>query len=170
VTAREPEQARFVPDGQVPNSALPVLIYRSAEPGGTSAIERLFERYHWTNGWRNGIYPFHHFHSTSHEVLGIASGWAKVRLGGRSGQDFILSSGDVVVLPAGTGHKRLDGSPDLLVVGAYPEGRDWDLIKADEIDRVAFDAAQARSSAVPLPQTDPVYGAAGPLVRLWQAS
>jgi uncharacterized protein YjlB len=170
VTANAPEQAHFASDGRVPNSPLPVLIYRGAEPGGAAALERLFGQNAWTGAWRNGIYPFHHFHSTSHEVLGIASGSVTVRLGGASGQDFILSVGDIAVLPAGTGHKRLACSPDLLVVGAYPDGCDWDLIKADEVNRATFEAAQQRIAQVRLPSSDPVFGAAGSLVRLWRAS
>jgi uncharacterized protein YjlB len=168
----EIETASFADDGRVPNSALPVLIYRDAVTPDAhdppAAFERRFADNGWTNGWRDGIYPFHHFHSTSHEVLGIAQGRARVRLGGEKGRDFNLEAGDVVVLPAGTGHKRLSEARGLVVVGAYPDGRDWDLIKAEDSDAATHAAALRRIAAVPLPRRDPVDGETGPLIRLWR--
>ena len=99
-------------------------------------------------------------------MLGIARGRVRVILGGESGEEFLLEAGDVVVLPAGTGHKRIEGSDDLLVVGAYPPGQDWDLIRGDEPKKKA--AAIERIGHVPLPKSDPVLGASGPLTELWK--
>jgi len=82
----------------------------------------LFERNGWGGAWRNGIYAHHHYHSTTHEVLGVASGSVRVRLGGDSGKTVVLRAGDVVVVPAGVAHKSEGESPDLVVVGAYPQG------------------------------------------------
>jgi uncharacterized protein YjlB len=165
------ETIAFRDDGRVPNSSLPVLLYRAAVAPSlhdpAEAFETTFARNGWSNSWRDGIYPFHHYHSTSHEVLGIARGAGKVRLGGEQGCDFDLAAGDVVVLPAGTGHKRLQASSDFLVVGAYPEGRDWDLIRADASDEATHAAAVARIGKVPLPAMDPVGGKDGALPRLW---
>jgi uncharacterized protein YjlB len=42
----------------------------------------------------DGIYPFHHFHSTAHEVLGIVAGSAVVVLGGPSGRCFQVHRGE----------------------------------------------------------------------------
>jgi uncharacterized protein YjlB len=158
-------------DGRVPNNSLPVLLYRAAVtpslPDPAEAFETAFAHNGWSNSWRDGIYSFHHYHSTAHEVLGIARGAGRVRLGGEQGRDFDLAAGDVVVLPAGTGHKRLSASSDFLVVGAYPEGRDWDLIRADESDPATHAAAVARITEVPLPTTDPVGGKDGPLLQAW---
>lgn len=168
------ETALFADDGRVPNSRLPVLIYRGAAAvdGADTAVdmERLFARNAWANGWRDGIFPFHHYHSTAHEVLGIARGEAQVRLGGEAGQDVHLRAGDIVVLPAGTGHKRLSASSDLLVIGAYPDGRDYDLVRADATDATEHARAVARIAVVPLPSSDPVAGVDGPLRRLWTAA
>ena len=166
-----PESFHFADDGAIPNSRLPVLVYKSAlDAGGrdpAAAIERLFGDNDWPPQWRDGIYPFHHYHSTAHEVLGIARGSARVRLGGEAGRDFDLAAGDVVVLPAGTGHKRLTERGDLVVVGAYPPGQDWDLLRGDPAERPA---ALANIARVPLPESDPVHGKEGPLVRLWRTS
>lgn len=164
----KPLTVRFADDGAIPNSALPVLVYKGAVDASgdvAAAIENLFAANGWPPQWRDGIYPFHHYHSTAHEALGIARGSARVRLGGESGEDFDLVAGDVVVLPAGTGHKRLSERGDLLVVGAYPPGQDWDLLRGDPADRPQ---ALANIARVPRPQTDPVGGKDGPLVHLWQ--
>lgn len=163
----EPETLRLEPGANVPNNALPVLVYRAAGLADASALLGVFGGNGWSNGWRNGIYPFHHFHSTAHEVLGITQGTATVRLGGETGQDVILRAGDVAVLPAGTGHKRLSGRGDLEVVGAYPGGADWDLIRADEVSAATLERAVATIAAVPIPHADPLFGREGALVRLW---
>jgi uncharacterized protein YjlB len=131
-----------------------------------SSLEERFAANHWTDSWRNGIYPFHHYHSTSHEVLGIYQGSATVRLGGEGGQDFIVEAGDIIVIPAGVGHKNLASSGDLGVVGAYPDGRSYDLLKGRPGERPQADLNIA---AVPMPGQDPVYGSDGPLKRIWLA-
>src|SRR5205823_467966 len=90
--------------------------------------EELFADNGWLGSWRDGIFSYHHFHSTSHEVLGIVSGEAAVMLGGPSvGKQFEVRMGDVLVLPAGTGHCNAGSTDDLLVIGAYPDGMSWDL-------------------------------------------
>ena len=118
------------------------------------------------NSWRDGVYPFRHFHTGTHEVLGIARGRATVELGGAAGRKLTLKAGDVVVLPAGTAHRRLAASDDLLVVGAYPPGGKYDEPRPDDVDH---DKAVAAIAGVRLPKQDPVYGAGGPLRRLWKA-
>src|SRR5690606_7449468 len=100
-----------------------------------------------------------------HEALGIARGEARVMPGGPGGEEVSLFAGDVVVLPAGTGHRRLSASQEFLVVGAYPSGQDWDLIRGDEPEKMQ--AAKGRIARVPLPLKDPVAGGTGPLMHLW---
>lgn len=107
----------------------------------------------WTNSWRNGIYPFHHYHSTAHEVLVVVRGQARVTLGGEGGSQVQLQAGDVVLLPAGTGHRNDGSSPDLLVVGAYAGNRDWDVCRPEETDTAA---AQRRIADVPDWEQEPV--------------
>src|SRR5689334_13737434 len=74
-------------DGSIPNNPrLPLLIYNhalrlpDAEPA--AGIELLLAAHHWGGSWRDGIYPYHHYHSTAHEVLAVYCGSAKVQLGG----------------------------------------------------------------------------------------
>jgi uncharacterized protein YjlB len=110
--------------GAIPNNPrLPVLLHRAAvPPGDPAAAEALFARHGWPPAWRNGIHDFHHYHPNAHEALAIACGSVRVRLGGDEGVTLDLGAGDVVVLPAGTGHRNLGQSDHLLVVGAYPPG------------------------------------------------
>ena len=130
-TMNEPETFRLDDDGVVPNSKLPLLLYRGvldANAGDpAAAFEDLFARHRWAGSWRNGIYDFHHYHSTAHEVLGIARGHASLRFGGARGRTVDVVAGDAVVIPAGVGHKNEGASVDLLVIGAYPDGMSYDL-------------------------------------------
>jgi uncharacterized protein YjlB len=159
---------RFADDGRIPNNAhLPLIVYSGVldrDGDMASACERRFAANGWGDGWRNGIYPYHHFHSTAHEALGIVRGSARVQFGGEKGAILEVSTGDVVVIPAGVGHKRLSASDDLLVIGAYPRGQHVDLCKGE-----GEDGAHVRQSIreVPLPAEDPVFGADGPLIRHW---
>ena len=162
------ESHRFADDGRIPNSALPLLVYRRALTGPdlAGAFERRFAAHDWRGAWRDGIFDYHHFHSTSHEVLGIAAGEAVVRFGGEGGASVTVAAGDAVAIPAGVGHRLERGSPGLLVVGAYPEGRSWDVRRGDPAERATV---LANLAAVPLPATDPLEGKAGPLLETWSA-
>jgi uncharacterized protein YjlB len=155
-------------DGLVPNNGrLPLIVYRRALPAGdgaAGAIEARFAENGWRNAWVNGIYGFHHYHATVHEVLGIAAGRARVQLGGPSGPVVEVAPGDAVLIPAGVGHCRVSADADLCVVGAYPGGADWDLVRAVPEARAA---AMPLIAAVPAPPSDPVEGKSGPAVRLW---
>jgi uncharacterized protein YjlB len=167
---RRPEPYRFRDDGRTPNNPrLPLVLYRDAvrldrgyDPA--AVFEVTFARHGWRDSWRDGVYDFLHFHSATHEVLGIARGRVTVRFGGAKGRALTLVAGDVAVLPAGTGHRRIRASADLLVVGAYPAGGRYDEPRPDEADPAA---ARASIAKVKLPRQDPVYGADGPLIALW---
>ena len=162
------ERLRFPDDGCVPNNALPVLVYRgvfASHPSLADEVEGVLDRHDWRNAWRAGIFDFTHFHSNTHEVLALVSGCVKLRLGGDHGASIDLCVGDVVILPAGTGHRCEGASDDLLVVGAYPNGRDWDVRRGDpaEHEDVRHNIAQ-----VPLPECDPIAGKDGPLCAIWR--
>jgi Uncharacterized protein containing double-stranded beta helix domain len=160
--------AYFADDGQFPNSNLPVVIYRqalAAEAVSAEALERLFEENGWPGQWRAGIYDYDHYHSTAHECLGVARGSVRLRLGGPEGRNVSVAAGDVLVLPAGTAHRCIGAEGDLLVVGAYPPGQDWDVLRGEAGERPDADR---RIASVPLPQTDPVGGQGGPLLEKWR--
>ena len=156
-------------DGVFPNNRLPVILYRDAimfeGEDRAGQVEEVFQKHGWGAVWRNGIFGYHHYHATAHEVLGVASGTVTVELGGDEGILLELEAGDVVVLPAGVVHKNIDSSTDFVVVGAYPPGQIWDMNTGGPGERPRVDA---RIAAVPHPRTDPVYGPEGPLVRLWE--
>ena len=161
----QPQTFTFADDGAIPNSRLPLLVYRQAVPADPAAIERIFTANRWPAAWRDAVHPFHHFHSDAHEALGVASGSAKVRFGGPAGEVLEVSAGDVVVVPAGVGHCNEGKSADLLIVGAYPGGRGPDLQVAGKGDR---EQALANIAAVSLPATDPVCGSSGPIIERWR--
>jgi uncharacterized protein YjlB len=53
----------------------PLLVYPGAVADvSPEAFEALFTRNRWPAAWRNGVFPFHHYHSNSHEVLGVYEG------------------------------------------------------------------------------------------------
>jgi uncharacterized protein YjlB len=165
------EDYRFADDGRVPNNPrLPAIVYRGALATGADAAARctaLFAGNGWTGAWKNGVYPHHHYHSSAHEVLGIVTGYVRVRLGGEGGRTVELRAGDVVVIPAGVAHKNEGASPDLLVVGAYPRGQSPDLCRPGAADHAR---AVPQIGAVPPPAGDPVYGSAGLLRERWRAA
>ena len=160
-----PETHFFEDDGGIPNSRLPVLVYHGVEAAqAASSCEELFADNGWLGSWRDGIFSYHHFHSTAHEVLGIVSGSAAVVFGGPRGRQFDVGPGDVLVLPAGTGHCNAGSSADLLVIGAYPDGMSWDLRRGDPAEH---EEVLQNIAGVPLPKADPVEGADGSLLNLW---
>jgi uncharacterized protein YjlB len=154
-----------------PNSKLPVLIYRKAitlpEQKNAAAIiaQKTFIHNGWSNSWRNGIYNFHHYHSNTHECMAICMGSASVILGGPNGKRVSLRKGDILILPAGVGHKCNKKTDDFLCVGAYPEGKDYDLNMgtADE-----YKEAISRIRKTPIPKHDPLFGDKGFLRSYWK--
>lgn len=165
---KQPELLFFKDDGQIPNSKHPLLLYNNAfairDEKAASWLEQLFLQNNWSNSWRNGIFDFHHYHSITHEVLGIYSGSALVHLGGELGNKVEVSAGDIIIIPAGVGHKSL-ASTDLGVVGAYPGGMMYDLMRGNPDERPGADKNIA---AVPIPDSDPLLGRGKGLTLIWK--
>jgi uncharacterized protein YjlB len=155
------------PNGWVPNNRhLPVLLYRGvidgAQPDGAERFEAMFASNGWPPQWRDSVFDYHHYHSTAHEALGIATGRAQLIIGGPGGRIIGVQAGDALVLPAGTGHCLLASEGRFQVVGAYPPGQQWD-IRRDALD----EGERQRMEKLPFPKSDPVGGAEGEVVRLW---
>ena len=154
--------------GWVPNNArLPVILYRHALTAGeceetAGAFEEAFARHGWPAQWRDVIYNYHHYHSTAHEVLGMASGSARLMIGGPRGMEIKVQAGDALLLPTGTGHRSIDASEDFLCVGGYPEGQKWDICREAPSDK-----ARKRMASLPFPKSDPIGGMDGPLSDHW---
>ncbi|NMH28257.1 cupin domain-containing protein [Flavobacterium silvaticum] len=163
----EPIQLTFKDDGKIPNSKLPLLIYRGVfleDKADADAMIAHFKNYGWRNAWKNGVYDYHHYHSITHEVIGIYQGYATLQFGGENGERVSVEEGDVIVIPAGVGHKRVDQSEDFAVVGAYPNGCDYDIMKGEPGERPKADENIAK---VELPENDPVYGKMEGLLYIW---
>lgn len=156
----------FQDDGTIPNNpSLSVILYKGVFKNTPERIEKTFNNNGWTNSWTGGVFDYHHYHSNTHEVLGVRSGSATLQLGGEQGQAVEVSAGDVALLPAGTGHKKLESSRDFRIVGAYPGGIQQNLKtgKPGERPYVLEDIQNA-----PLPKTDPVFGDKGPAIEKWK--
>jgi uncharacterized protein YjlB len=161
-----PKQLHLSRNGWMPNNPeLPVLIYSNLPETSATALETLFQKNGWPPQWRNGIYDFHHYHSTAHEVLGIARGTARIILGGQGGEELEITAGQVLVLPAGTGHCKIRASSDFLVIGAYPPDQQWDICRSAPTAE-----SQSRMRQLPFPSSDPVGGQTGALPTIWHKS
>ncbi|MBB4184506.1 cupin domain-containing protein [Sinorhizobium terangae] len=157
----------FAESEGIPNNPhLPVLVYHAAVDVSGDGATRIEDRFHangWRGVWRDGVFDFQHYHTRAHEVLAVARGKARLLIGGPAGKELEVMAGDVLVLPAGTGHCRIAASADFLVIGGYPPGQHADIQRGpvSNADRQAI-------ASVPLPQFDPVFGTDGPVVTLWQ--
>jgi uncharacterized protein YjlB len=162
VTAIPLEERKGIPN----NPRLPVLLYEAAFPADTpdlaSAMEKRFAENGWPPQWRDGVYDFHHYHSRGHEVLGIVAGSARIVLGGAGGRELALKAGDVLLLPAGTGHCRVAASENFLAVGAYPPGQSADILRDPPTPAIREAIAK-----LTFPVDDPVRGQDGPLSLHW---
>jgi uncharacterized protein YjlB len=156
-------------DGAFPNNGLlPLMLYRQAlsidDDKGTDIVKEILETNSWTNSWVDGIYDYQHYHSTAHEVLVAIKGSAQVQFGGPNGITLTIEKGDVVIIPAGVAHKKIDDTDGFTCVGAYPEGQRNDMNYGKGGERPVTDQ---NIKKVPLPENDPIYGSDGPLIKNW---
>ncbi|WP_312824747.1 cupin domain-containing protein [Epilithonimonas sp.] len=159
----------FKDDGIIPNSKFPLLVYKNAfsERGNSGAdfLEKKFRDHNWYNSWRWGVYPFHHYHSVSHEVLGVFQGTALLHMGDPNGEKLNVEAGDILIIPAGVGHKCISHSEDFTVVGAYPNGMDYDLVKEEKSKHAQ---SVKNIQKVSFPSDDPLLGKTGGIKKYWK--
>lgn len=161
----------FIPAyGMIPNTSIqqkPLLIYHAAFPSSTSAsaIEAHLQSISVVNpAWRYTMYSTSHFHSTSHEVLCISAGKAKLCFGHEDNPERVepvVEKGDVIVVPAGVAHRLLeDFASGFEMVGSYPTGMDWDMCYGKEGDEEKVKAIKELAWF----ERDPIYGEKGPVL------
>jgi uncharacterized protein YjlB len=154
-------------DDFFPNNVLPLIVYKSAlELNSTpDEIKKLLKNNLWENSWSGGVYTYHHYHSTAHEVLCVYEGNATLLFGGEKGIVILINKGDVVIIPAGVAHKNLNSSEKFKCIGAYPKGQNYDL---NEGKKEEYSNAVKNIEALPLPESDPIFGMDGPLLSHWK--
>lgn len=157
----------FPEDDSFPNNGLlPLLVYKNAFASevDTQTIKELLETNSWRDSWVNGIYDYHHYHSTAHEVLVVLKGTARVQFGGPNGIAISVDKGDVIIIPAGVAHKKVDEDDGFSCLGAYPQGQEYDMNYGKKDERPGTDE---NIRDVLLPENDPLYGHDGPLIKNW---
>lgn len=98
-------------------------------------------------------------------MVGIIKGTANLQLGGEQGITLSVKKGDVLVIPAGVAHMNLGNKYDVICIGGYPEGRDYDIKLGKPEERTVANKNIAR---VPLPATDPITGTAHGVPEIWE--
>jgi len=170
-TTQDIQVLNFGSGKTIPNNpGLPVLIYHQAKAAESTDLaswwNQTFSRNGWRGLWRWTVFDYHHFHPDAHEVLGVARGSATLQIGGPEGSEVEVRAGDALLLPAGTGHKRLRSTAGFQVIGAYPPGQERYTTKRElpEVDEAHLSGIRE----VPLPVNDPVWGKSGPLHQHWK--
>lgn len=152
----------------MPNSRLPLVFWRGrltpAQAKG-DAVRQLYKRNGWTGAWIYTVFPYWHFHTMGHEVLTCVAGTARIGLGGDAGIVAEISAGDVTVIPAGVGHKRIEASADFLMAGGYPPGQSGNIVRPGEMDEARI---AKEIGGLALPETDPISGGADGIVAAWR--
>ncbi|KAH8730025.1 hypothetical protein GQ44DRAFT_473261 [Phaeosphaeriaceae sp. PMI808] len=176
----EPEQYPLPPTTNVPNSPLPALIYRNVLPSpcDSESAKELCEANGWEKRGEWGAITTAHFHPNTHECYAIVQGESRLVLGrckpadgeeGTEGIEVDVSTGDVVVVPAGVSHRSLTSSGGYRYIGVYPKTNPkWrnNFCKGEE----PLEDLKNEIAHVAMPDADPVYGADGPLVRIWRTA
>src|SRR5215210_2204168 len=94
--------------------------YLRADGLSSSRCKELLVQHGWGGAWVNGVFSYHHYHSTSHEVVAVVGREARLTFGGPEGETVEVEAGDAVVIPTGVGHCNEGSSSSFSVIGAYP--------------------------------------------------
>lgn len=169
-------EALYLADtGTVPNSRLPVVVYKAAfspQAPSSSDVDQGLTQLAWRNGWKvdwvesDAVFRYTHYHTTAHEVLAVLDEVAAIRLGGEGSKTVVhVSPGDLLGIPAGVAHRRISGNQYFRVAGLYLAGAKWDLMRVTPAN---YRKAQHNLPNVELPEADPLYGQDGPLMQYWK--
>ncbi|KAK8068607.1 hypothetical protein PG996_007719 [Apiospora saccharicola] len=161
---------------RIPNTSIqhkPLLHYHSAflpsdiakDTNIASAIESHLQSVGVVDPqWRYTMYSTTHFHSTTHELLCIARGGARLCFGGEENPgrvELSVRGGDVILVPAGVGHRLLEEEDDgdgFEMVGSYPKGCSWDMCYGKTGEEAKVEGIRRLGWF----ERDPVYGDQGP--------
>ncbi|GLS28800.1 Uncharacterized protein YjlB [Mesorhizobium albiziae] len=158
----------FQPNGGIPNSVLPLAFWKGRLPiqaRSGEAATTLYRQNGWQGTWIYTVFPYWHFHTLGHEALACVSGSARIGFGGDDGIEADIAVGDVCIIPAGVGHKRLEASHDFLMAGGYPPGQQGNIVRPGDLDGARI---LREISNVTLPETDPVSGRQDGIVAIWR--
>ncbi|BDD59798.1 hypothetical protein MAP00_004987 [Monascus purpureus] len=158
---------------RIPNTSIqskPLIIYHNAFDATPSELAAHLEKVGAVSPqWTYTMYNTTHYHSTTHEVLGVVSGRARLCFGGEGNPNRFeptVGKGDLIIVPAGVGHRLLvdlDAHQNAFkMLGAYPPGKQWDMCygkpgeeeKAGTIKKLAWF------------HLDPLYGRNGPVLHV----
>lgn len=159
---------------RIPNTSIqskPLLIYHQAFDASADALSKHLDKIGEVSpSWVYTMYSQTHFHSTSHEVLGVVSGSARLCFGGEGNPDRFepeVSKGDLIIVPAGVGHQLLSetgdsGSGSFKMVGAYPRGKSWDMCYGQPGE----EGSCRNIGNLDWFHADPLYGEEGPALHV----
>ena len=111
------------------------------------------------------MYRQSHFHSTTHEVLCVFAGRAKLCFGGEDNAgkvEAVVQGGDVMIVPAGVAHRLLEDFGGFAMVGSYLGGTQWDMCYGREGE----ESAVSGIGDLGWFQRDPIYGDKGPCLQV----
>lgn len=167
-TSHTPSLHVLEPDDGIANSRLPLAFWKGRLPVEARDGEKacaLFRANGWGGTWVYTVYPFWHFHTHGHEALACVSGTARIGFGGDHGIEVEVAVGDVCIIPAGVGHKRLRASEDFLMAGSYPPGQEGNIVRPGDLDN---EGIAGEIAGLDLPATDPISGEADGIVAIWR--
>ena len=169
VMKRQIHYSTIKPNDVFPNNALPVLHYRNVINFrlffAAFRVKQLFRKNGWTNNWRAGIFEYDHYHSTTHEAMAVIKGKTTLLLGGKGGKKLDIVAGDVIIIPAGVAHCNLGKENDVVCIGGYPQGKDFDMKYGHPGERPAADRIIENLG---IPRKDPVFGSTDGIIRYWK--
>lgn len=156
-------------DGRFPNNErLPVLVYKGAVKlpwlMPLYQVKKWLKQNHWYNFWKAGVFTFHHYHSNTHELLLVYKGSSSLQFGGENGVSIEVEKGDLIVIPAGVAHKNLGAESSIKCLGAYPNGKTYDMNYGNPGERPRADNLIPH---VMIPEHDPLFGKNGLLLKYW---